>query len=44
MFKDTQGMPFIGIIQGVKHSGEIKILTENDRLKSFDLKGITMLY
>jgi BirA family biotin operon repressor/biotin-[acetyl-CoA-carboxylase] ligase len=43
-FEDNNKQRFMGIIQGVSSSGLIEILLENDKIVSFDLKQIVMLY
>ena len=43
-FKDTNENLFAGIIQGITLSGSLKILLEDDILKTFDLKEVSLLY
>ena len=43
-FKDTNENLFTGIIQGITLSGSLKILLEDDILKTFDLKEVSLLY
>ena len=43
-FEDNNKQRFMGIIKGVSSSGLIEILLENDKIVSFDLKQIVMLY
>lgn len=43
-FEDSNKQRFMGIIKGVSSSGLIEILLENDKIVSFDLKQIVMLY
>ena len=43
-FKDAEGKLFLGIIQGVAKSGSLLVLLENNQLKEFNLKEITLLY
>jgi BirA family biotin operon repressor/biotin-[acetyl-CoA-carboxylase] ligase len=43
-FEDNKKQRFMGIIKGVSSSGLIEILLENDKIVSFDLKQIVMLY
>ena len=43
-FKNEEGVMFSGIIQTVLPSGKIQILLEDNVLKEYDLKEITLLY
>lgn len=43
-FKDAKGQLFSGYIKGVSNSGNLQVLVEDDIIKEFDLKTITMLY
>ncbi|MBR9915912.1 MAG: biotin--[acetyl-CoA-carboxylase] ligase, partial [Algicola sp.] len=43
-FKDNDGQLFTGIIQGVSDSGHLMVLLEDDIIKTFDLKEVTLLY
>jgi len=43
-FKDRQGHVFTGFIKGVNEVGQLQILLEDDVLKEFDLKEITLMY
>jgi len=43
-FKDIQGNIFAGFIKGINEVGHLQILLEDDVLKEFDLKEITLLY
>ncbi|MDO5968788.1 biotin--[acetyl-CoA-carboxylase] ligase [Flavivirga aquimarina] len=44
-FKDEEGMVFSGFIKGVSgSSGNLQVLLEDDIIKEFDLKTITLLY
>jgi BirA family biotin operon repressor/biotin-[acetyl-CoA-carboxylase] ligase len=43
-FKDAEGLMFSGIIKGVSETGMLKVLLEDNLLKVFDLKQITLLY
>ena len=43
-FKDTEGGLFMGFIKGVDEAGRLKVLLEDEVLKTFDLKEITLLY
>ncbi|WP_027138531.1 biotin--[acetyl-CoA-carboxylase] ligase [Gaetbulibacter saemankumensis] len=43
-FKDAEGFMFAGIIQNVSESGCLQVLLEDELLKEFDLKSITLLY
>lgn len=43
-FRDTEGTMFSGIIKGVSETGMLKVLLEDNILKVFDLKQITLLY
>lgn len=43
-FKDVEGKMFTGYIEGVNKSGKLKVLIEDDIIKKFDLKEITLLY
>ncbi len=43
-FLDAEGLMFSGIIKNVALSGNLQVLIEDDILKEFDLKDITLLY
>ncbi|WP_053991405.1 biotin--[acetyl-CoA-carboxylase] ligase [Mangrovimonas sp. TPBH4] len=43
-FKDVEGHLFSGFIKGVTNSGSLEVLLEDEVLKTFDLKEITLLY
>ncbi len=43
-FKDAEGVMFSGIIKGVSETGMLKVLLEDNLLKVFNLKQITLLY
>ncbi|WP_298498566.1 biotin--[acetyl-CoA-carboxylase] ligase [uncultured Algibacter sp.] len=43
-FKDAEGLMFSGIIKSVSKTGHLQVLLENNSLKEFDLKEITLLY
>jgi len=43
-FKITDASTFSGIIQGVTKKGKLKVWTEDEIIKTFDLKDLTLLY
>ncbi|GAA3579577.1 biotin--[acetyl-CoA-carboxylase] ligase [Snuella lapsa] len=43
-FKDAEGLMFSGFIKHVTDSGMLQVLLEDDIVKAFDLKEITLLY
>lgn len=43
-FKLQDNETFSGIIKGVEDTGKLKVWTENDIIKSFDLKEVSLLY
>ncbi|MBC2846639.1 biotin--[acetyl-CoA-carboxylase] ligase [Winogradskyella flava] len=43
-FRTTDNKTFTGIIKGVTDIGKLKVLTEDDIIKTFDLKEVTLLY
>jgi BirA family biotin operon repressor/biotin-[acetyl-CoA-carboxylase] ligase len=43
-FKDNRGTLFSGFIKTITDSGSLQVLLEDDVLKEFDLKEITLLY
>ncbi|MDO5977925.1 biotin--[acetyl-CoA-carboxylase] ligase [Flavivirga spongiicola] len=43
-FKDKEGTVFSGFIEGISESGNLQVLLEDDIIKEFDLKAITLLY
>jgi BirA family biotin operon repressor/biotin-[acetyl-CoA-carboxylase] ligase len=43
-FKDIDGRLFSGYIKGVSNSGNLHVMVEEDLIKEFDLKAITLLY
>lgn len=44
VFENDKGQRFNGIIQGVSHSGELKVKTEMGALEKFQLKDIKLIY
>ena len=44
VFEYPNGVKFMGIIKQVLQNGKIQILLEDDSLKEFDLKEITLIY
>jgi BirA family biotin operon repressor/biotin-[acetyl-CoA-carboxylase] ligase len=43
-FKTSKGTIFSGIIEGVTETGHLNIWTEDEIIKTFDLKEVTLLY
>ena len=43
-FQDAEGFVFSGFIKGVSSSGNLQVLLEDEIIKEFDLKTITLLY
>jgi len=43
-FKDQQGNIFAGFIKGINDVGNLQILLEDDIVKEYDLKEVTLLY
>ena len=43
-FKDVKGVMFTGFIQGVNDKGNLLVLQEDDVLKEYALKEVTLLY
>ena len=43
-FKDSEGVMFSGFIKSVSNAGYLQVLLEDDILKEFNLKEITLLY
>ena len=43
-FRIQDGNTFSGIIKGVTKKGKLKVLIEDDIIKTFDLKEVTLLY
>lgn len=43
MFEDNRNVKFVGIIKGVSNSGQLLVETENNEIKSFDLKEIKLI-
>ncbi len=43
-FKDAEGLMFSGFIKGISDSGNLQILLEDNIIKSFDLKEVSLLY
>lgn len=43
-FMDVQNETFSGIIQGVTKNGELQVWTEDEIVKTFDLKEVKLLY
>ena len=43
-FKDVEGSIFSGFIKGISDLGNLRVLLEDDIIKEFDLKDITLLY
>ena len=44
LFEDTNQQRFMGIINGVTRNGQLEILLEDDSVKCFGVKEITMIY
>ena len=43
-FKNEDGITFSGIIKGITETGKLNVWTEDDVIKTFDLKQVTLLY
>jgi BirA family biotin operon repressor/biotin-[acetyl-CoA-carboxylase] ligase len=43
-FKDAEGSMFSGFIKGISGDGKLQVLLEDEIIKTFDLKEITLLY
>lgn len=43
-FRDVEGVSFSGIIKNVSSSGSLQVLIEDDIIKDFDFKDLTLLY
>ena len=43
-FKDVEGVMFSGFIKGVSETGNLQVLLEDEIIKEFDMKSITLLY
>jgi BirA family biotin operon repressor/biotin-[acetyl-CoA-carboxylase] ligase len=43
-FMDAEGLLFSGIIKNVSINGSLQVLLEDNIVKEFDLKEITLLY
>jgi len=43
-FKDAEGVIFSGFIKNVSETGSLQVLVEDDIIKEFDFKTITLLY
>ena len=43
-FKNTEGLLFSGFIKGISKSGNLQVLLEDNIIKEFNLKTITLLY
>lgn len=43
-FKDAEGFMFSGFIKGISPEGKLKVLLEDEIIKTFDLKEISLLY
>ena len=43
-FVDMEGTMFSGFIKSISDSGNLQVLLEDNILKEFDLKEITLLY
>ena len=43
-FKDAEGSMFSGFIKGVSNSGNLQVIQEDQIIKEYDLKEITLLY
>lgn len=43
-FRDSEGRLFSGYIKGVSNSGNLQVMIEDEIIKEFDLKAITLLY
>lgn len=43
-FKDAEGLVFSGFIKNISETGSLQVLLEDDVIKEFDFKTITLLY
>lgn len=43
-FESKDGKKFMGIIQGVDQAGKLNVILENDTVKTFDIKEVSLLY
>lgn len=43
-FKNAKGLVFSGFIKAISNSGNLQVLLEDDIIKEFDLKDISLLY
>ncbi len=43
-FLDTEGEPFVGIIQNITNEGKLQVLLEDEIVSDFELKEIKLLY
>lgn len=43
-FENEDGTTFSGIIKGITETGKLNVWTEDDIIKTFDLKQVTLLY
>lgn len=43
-FENNDGSTFSGIIKGITETGKLNVWTEDDIIKTFDLKQVTLLY
>ncbi len=43
-FQDVEGNLFAGFIKGITNSGKLKVFTEKEIMREFDLKEITLMY
>ncbi|MGJ5643450.1 biotin--[acetyl-CoA-carboxylase] ligase [Formosa sp. S-31] len=43
-FKNAEGSMFVGIIKGVSESGSLQVLLEDQVIKEFELKELTLMY
>ena len=43
-FKNEDGTTFSGIIKSITETGKLNVWTEDDIIKTFDLKQVTLLY
>ncbi|TGD58277.1 biotin--[acetyl-CoA-carboxylase] ligase [Flavobacterium humi] len=44
VFEDNKGLKFMGLIQGINPNGKLEVLLEDDSVKQFGIKEITMVY
>lgn len=44
VFEDENAFKFMGLIQGVNPNGKLEILLEDDSIKQFGIKEVTMIY